>query len=145
MNMHLGRFGWIVVSGVIWLIIGFFLLSMGLYLLILQPSLQSQEYAMVLVCLGLGLGFIKGRFILSKTAQKAVKKVLLISEPISILQVYPPIYLGLIISMMLLGIGLKWLEIASYIRGVIDVAVGFALINASRVYFQAAYILKKQR
>lgn len=47
--MHLGRFGWIVVSGVIWLIIGGFLLSIGLYLLILQPSLQSREHAMVLV------------------------------------------------------------------------------------------------
>ncbi|PWU15453.1 MAG: hypothetical protein C5B45_02560 [Chlamydiae bacterium] len=143
--MRLGRFGWIVVSGVIWLIIGGFLLSMGLYLLILQPSSQRQEYAMALVCLGLLLGFIKGCFILSKTAQKAVKKVLLISEPISILQVYPPIYLGLIVSMMLLGIGLKWLEIDSYIRGVIDVAVGFALINTSKVYFQSAYVLKKQR
>ena len=139
--MHLGRFGWIVVNGVIWLIIGGFLLSMGLYLLILQ----RREHAMVLVCLGLVLGFIKGSFILSKTAKKAIKRISLISEPISILQVYPPIYLGLIVGMMLLGMGLKWLEIAAHIRGVIDVAVGFALINASRVYFQSAYELKKQR
>lgn len=143
--MHLGRFGWIVVSGVIWLVVGSCLLSIGLYLLILQSSLQSQDYVAILVCLGFVLGFIKGRFVLSKTAQKAVKKVLLISEPISILQVYPPIYLGLIVGMMLLGMGLKWLEIAAHIRGVIDVAVGFALINASRVYFQSAYVLKKQR
>lgn len=143
--MHLGRFGWIVVSGVIWLVAGSCLLSIGLYLLILQSSLQSQDYVAILVCLGFVLGFIKGRFVLSKTAQKAVKKVLLISEPISILQVYPPIYLGLIVGMMLLGMGLKWLEIAAHIRGVIDVAVGFALINASRVYFQSAYVLKKQR
>lgn len=142
--MHLGRFGWIVVNGVIWLIVGGFLLSMGLYLLILQPSLQSREYAMVLVCLGLVLGFIKGSFILSKTAKKAIKRISLIPEPISILQVYPPIYLGLIIGMMLLGMGLKWLEITS-IRGVVDIAVGFALMNASRVYFQSAYILKQQR
>ena len=143
--MHLGRFGWIVVSGVIWLVVGSFLLSIGLYLLILQSSLQSQDYVVILVCLGFVLGFIKGRFVLSKTAQKAVKKVLLISEPLSSLPVYPPIYLGLIVGMMLLGMGLKWLEIAAHIRGVIDVAVGFALINASRVYFQSAYVLKKQR
>ena len=143
--MRLGRFGWIVVSGVIWLITGGFLLSMGLSLLILQPSLQSQEYAMLLVCLGFILGFIKGRFILSKTARKVVNKILSIAEPISILQVYPPIYLGLIIGMMLMGVGLKRLEIASLIRGVVDVAVGFALISASRVYFQSAYVLKKQR
>ncbi|KAG6559690.1 hypothetical protein RHABOEDO_000778 [Candidatus Rhabdochlamydia oedothoracis] len=141
--MRLGRFGWIVVSGVIWLIIGGFLLSMGLYLLILQPSLQSREHAMVLFCLGLVLGFIKGYFILSKTAQKAVKRISLIPEPISILQVYPPIYLGLVIGMMLLGMGLRWLEITSSIRGVIDVAVGFALMSTSRVYFQSAYILKQ--
>lgn len=139
--MYLGRFGWIVVSGAVWFIIGGFLLSMGLYFLVLQP----QKSSMILVSLGLALGFIKGRFILSKTAQKAVKKIQLISEPISFLQVYPPIYLGLIASMMLLGIGLKWLEIAFYIRGVIDVAVGFALINASTIYFRSAYVLKKQR
>lgn len=143
--MHLGRFGWIVLSGAVWLLVGGFLLSMGLYLLILQPSLQSRELTMLLVSLGLVLGFMKGRFILSKTAQKAVKKVLLIAEPISFFQVYPPIYLGLIASMMLLGIGLKWLEIASHIRGIIDTAVGFALINASIIYFQSAYVLKKQR
>jgi hypothetical protein len=143
--MHLGRFGWIVLSGAVWLIVGGFLLSMGLYLLILQSSLHSRELVVLLVSLGLVLGFIKGRFILSKTVQKAVKKVLFIVEPISFFQVYPPIYLGLIASMMLLGIGLKWLEIASHIRGVIDIAVGFALINASIIYFQSAYVLKKQR
>lgn len=139
--MHLGRFGWIVVSGLVWLIVGGFLLSMGLYLLILQP----QKSSMMLLSLGLVFGFIKGRFILSKTALKAVKKIQQISGPISFLQVYPPIYLGLIASMMLLGVGLKSLEIAFYIRGVIDVAVGFALINASTIYFRSAYMLKKQR
>lgn len=143
--MHLSRFGWMVVSGTIWLIIGGGLLSMGFYLLILQPSSQSRERATILMCLGLALGFIKGRFILSKTAEKAVKRISLIPEPISVLQIYPPIYLGLITAMMLLGIGLKWLEITYSIRGVIDVAVGFALMNASRVYFQSAYILKQQR
>lgn len=140
--MRLGRFGWLILSGVIWLIIGGFLLSMGLYLLILQSSSQNREHVVILVCLGLILGFIKGRFILFKTAQKAVKRISLIPKPISILQAYPPIYLGLILGMMLLGIVLKWLEITSSIRGVIDVAVGFALMNSSRAYFQSAYILK---
>lgn len=140
MNMHLGRFGWIVVSGIIWLIIGSFLLSVGLYLLILQ----SHEHAIALTFLGLVLGVIKGSFILSKTAKKAIKRIFLFPEPISILQVYPPIYLGLIIGMLLLGMGLKWLEITS-IRGIIDVAVGFALMSASRVYFYSAYLLKQQR
>lgn len=143
--MHLGRFGWIVLSGAIWLIVGWFLLSMGFYLLVLQPSLWSRELTLALVSLGLVLGFIKGRFILSKTAKKAVEKILITSEPISFLQVYPPVYLGLMACMILLGMGLKWLEIASPIRGVIDTAVGFALINASVIYFQSAYILKKQR
>lgn len=143
--MHLGRFGWIILSGSVWLIVGGFLLSMGLYLLILHPSSQNQEFKMLLVFLGLVLGFIKGRFILSKTVQKVVKKVLFIAEPISFFQVYPPIYLGLIAGMMFLGMGLKWLEIAPYIRGIIDTAVGFALINASILYFQSAYALKKQR
>lgn len=138
--MHLGRFGWIVVSGIIWLIIGSFLLSVGLYLLILQ----SHEHAIALTFLGLVLGVIKGSFILSKTAKKAIKRIFLFPEPISILQVYPPIYLGLIIGMLLLGMGLKWLEITS-IRGIIDVAVGFALMSASRVYFYSAYLLKQQR
>lgn len=138
--MHLGRFGWIVVSGIIWLIIGSFLLSVGLYLLILQ----SHEHAIALTFLGLVLGVIKGSFILSKTARKAIKRIFLFPEPISILQVYPPIYLGLIIGMLLLGMGLKWLEITS-IRGIIDVAVGFALMSASRVYFYSAYLLKQQR
>lgn len=139
--MHLGRLGWIVISGAVWCIVGGFLLSLGLYLLISSP----QKNIMIFIPLSLALGLIKGHFILSKTAQKAVKRVLLISEPISFIQVYPPIYLGLIASMMLLGVGLKWLEIAYYIRGVIDVAVGFALMNASTTYFRSAYILKKQK
>jgi hypothetical protein len=138
--MHLGRLGWIVIGGIVWMVVGVFLLLMGLYLLVLQP----QENTALLLALGLVIGFIKGYFILSNAAEKAVKKVLLFSEPISFLQVYPPVYLCLIASMMLLGMGLKWVEMPYYIRGVVDVAVGFALINASITYFRAAYALKKR-
>lgn len=137
--MHLGRLGWIVISGAVWCIVGGFLLSLGLYLLI-----SCQKNTIILIPVSLILGFIKGRFILSKTAQKAVKRILLISEPISFLQIYPPVYLGLIASMMLLGMGLKWLDLTYYIRGAVDIAVGFALVNASTTYFRSAYILKKQ-
>jgi uncharacterized membrane protein len=150
---------WIGFSGVIWFVVGVFLLFLGVKLVVfsieegaahspllskLYAIFKSREYAaLILVTGGLFLGFIKGRFVLSKTARRVVDRICALSDPIRFFDVYSGWYLALIACMMLLGMGLRWMHVPSDLRGSIDIAVGSALMNGAMFYFRA--ILKKRK
>jgi len=118
--------GWIIGSGLLWLVGGVFLLHKGV-------SLVGSSW---LLFLGVALGFIKGRMVFAKTVQRIVKRIRSLSLPIRISQVYPPVYLAVIGVMVLFGVGLRF--VPEQVRGVIDVAVGSALIQGAILYFRAA-------
>jgi hypothetical protein len=82
---------------------------------------------------------MKGRFVLSKTVRRVVHRISSLSEPIRFLDVYSAKYFVLIASMILLGMTLRWLSVPSDIRGMIDVAVGSALMNGAMLYFRACF------
>ena len=152
---------WIAISGAIWFIVGMGLLVLGLNFIVLKARMDPMETTsliarlsplaggreqagMALIIIGLIVGFIKGRFVLVKTVQRVVHRIVSLKPPISIGQVYSKGYVLLILGMILLGMSMKWLKIPQEIRGTIDVAIGSALINGAMAYFRSAFSVNKQ-
>ncbi len=149
--LHMKHRGWVVLSGFVWFIAGGFLLSKGLRL-ITEAAFQmdslsyrmkdtfgsSQQAASVLIAIGLVIGFFKGRFVLAKTVRRVVTRIVSLPLPIKLQDAYSPSYWILIASMMALGMVFRFLPIAMDLRGLIDVAIGSALINGAMLYFRAA-------
>jgi len=122
----------VALSGILWLAIGFLLLVRGLNILSSMEEVGNRP--LVLVCTGLFLGFLKGRFVLSKTANKAVDRITSMHEPLPITAVFPLKYFLLIGIMMGVGILAKFLP--DQARIVICVAVGSGLINGASQYLR---------
>lgn len=130
---------WIFVSGLIWVAAGFMLLYKGLRFLSDGVDAQNQARATWLIAVGLLIGFIKGRFILSKTVRRLVLRIVSLEQPIRAKDVYPMSYWILLSSMMAMGFLLRYVPLEW--RGCIDVAIGSALLNGSLLYFRAARAL----
>lgn len=142
---------WIAVTGFIWLVIGGSLLYKGLHLISSAASTTDslcfslrnlfgspQQAGTALIALGLFIGFLKGRFVLSKTVHRVSVRIGHLPHPIRFFDVYAPSYWILIGSMIALGVSLRFLPISIDVRGLIDVAVGSALLNGSMLYFRFA-------
>jgi hypothetical protein len=159
--MFLSKTSWIAISGVIWFIVGIGLLTLGLNFIVFkaQSDLSDttsliakltrvaggrDQAALVLVMIGLIIGFIKGRFVLAKTVRRVVERILSLQMPVQFSQVYSRGYLMLIGGMILLGMSMKWLGLPDEVRGLIDVAIGSALMNGATAYFRIALTLKRE-
>lgn len=157
--MRFGHVPAIILSGAIWLAIGCFLTFKGLVyfshafvatshgpLLDLYQNLfhEKERGAMFLIFTSLVFGVFKGRLVLSKTVVKSVKRLLLIPGPLGIRDLFPVSYVILIMSMMSLGLLLRFLPIKFDIKGFVDLAVGSALINGAFLYFKQALSLKAE-
>lgn len=143
---------WVVISGFVWFFMGASLLYKGLHLMTeaafqkgsLCFQLQGtffktpQEGATFLMAVGLLIGFLKGRFVLAKTVRRVVSRIAALPLPIRLKDAYSPSYWILIGSMMLLGMTFRFLPIPIDVRGVIDIAIGSALINGAMLYFRMA-------
>lgn len=140
---------WIFVSGLVWIGAGVMLLYKGLRFVAegtqLEGSLSDQfrgvfgspeQAGTGLIAIGLLLGFIKGRFVLSKTARRVMARILALSPPIHFSQVYAPSYWLLIAGMVGLGMSLRFLPFPVDGRGVVDIAIGSALIHGAMFYFR---------
>ena len=160
--MNLSKTAWIVISGIVWFVVGIGLLSLGLNFIIFKAQMEMfettsliaklaplaggrEKAALVLITLGLVMGFIKGRFILVKTVRRVVERILSLSLPIQLSQVYSRGYLLLIGGMILLGMSMKWIGLFTEVRGVIDVAIGSALMNGAMAYFRIAFSVNKKK
>jgi hypothetical protein len=134
-----------LLSGAVWMAVGCFLLPLGLKLLVVSPQgplLNSlgggEQVALLLVALGLCIGYMKGRYVLGKTAAKGIEHIKSLPNPSSIAKIYGPKYLILLGGMVALGISIKYFGVPNDIRGLVDVAVGTALIQGAAVYFRFA-------
>jgi hypothetical protein len=149
----------IVLSGLVWFVVGVGLLSLGINILIAlaihdqaamvtsQPLLQflstlsgtKEAAVMVLLAFCLFVGYMKGRYVLGKSAIRGINRILAFPKPMHLKNIYSPKYYILLASMMFLGFLAKLLP--SDIRGTVDVIIGAALINGAIIYFRAAYEL----
>lgn len=148
----------VAISGVIWLAVGCFLLPQGLKLLLTSPSSDAEApllrllapylggaetTALLLIVLCLLVGRLKGNYVLRKSVQRSINRIVTFPNPTSIANIYSRGYYLLFGSMVLLGMSIKWLGLANDIRGVIDVAIGAALITGAMLYFRQAIALRK--
>ncbi|MBN9378158.1 MAG: hypothetical protein BGO14_05785 [Chlamydiales bacterium 38-26] len=148
----------IIISGLIWLAVGSFLLPLGLNFLmsaaenvrfqadqypllnlLMSLSPQVENAIIFLISAGLLVGFFKGRFVLGKSAYKGVERIRNFSDPTEFKNIYSAKYYILLACMMGLGFSMKYLGIPADVRGFIDVAIGAALINGAMVYFRLAF------
>ncbi|MBS0604000.1 MAG: hypothetical protein JSS60_03065 [Verrucomicrobia bacterium] len=159
--MHLSKTTWIAISGVVWFIVGVGLLTLGLNFIVFKAQMEAHETtsliakmapvaggreqaALALITIGLIIGFIKGRFVLVKTVRRVVERILKLELPIKFSEVYSKGYLILIGGMILLGMSMKWLGLPAEVRGLIDVAIGSALMNGATAYFRVALAVNKE-
>jgi hypothetical protein len=146
----------IIFSGLIWLGVGCFLLPLGLNFLLQAiqdthlhgdsnyPLLRLfstftsnvENAIVILIAMGLLIGYSKGRYILGKSALKGVQRIRSFPNPMELKNIYSAKYYILLALMMGLGISMKYLGIPPDVRGVIDVAIGGALINGAMIYFR---------
>lgn len=153
--MKLSHTKLIVISGLIWFAVGFYLLQLGLNLLLggvhvniadnypLLKALSSilgtgEMAAIVLVAIALFIGYLKGRYVLGKSAQKGVGRILAFPNPAPLSKIYSPKYYVLLALMMGLGVSIKYIGLNDDVRGFIDAIIGSALINGAMVYFRLA-------
>lgn len=159
--MQLSKVTWIAISGLVWFVVGIGLLTLGLNFIVFKAQMMPNETtsliakiapmaggreqgALALIAIGLVIGFIKGRFVLVKTVKRVSERILALEMPIKISQVYSRGYIFLIGGMILLGISMKYLGLPSEIRGLVDVAVGSALMNGASAYFRVAMHVRKE-
>ena len=129
------------VAGLIWIIVGLFLIyrGSGLYNLAVIEQNTNKETLIISIILGVVIGIIKGKFVLSKTALRNRNRINQLVPPLSIHQIFSGAFYGLIVGMMILGFLLR--EFNSYFGGYVVVAsiycgIGMALIAASSVYWK---------
>ena len=129
------------IAGLIWVIVGLFLIyrGSGLYNLAVIEQNTSKETLIISIILGVVIGILKGKFVLSKTALRNRNRINQLVPPISIHQVFSGPFYGFIAGMMILGFLLR--EFNGYLGGYVVVAsiycgIGMALIAASRVYWK---------
>jgi hypothetical protein len=82
----------------------------------------------------LAIGFAKGNFVLPKIARKNVARIEQLPEKSPIYMTFSLKSWLLVGSMMLIGTIIRLLGAPHFVRGIIYVAVGFALALGSRAY-----------
>lgn len=149
----------IFLSGFVWLAVGSFLLSLGLNFIVeallkenvaqSHPILNFLAHylgsldtaALVWVIFALLIGFLKGRSVFSKSVNRSVNRILALPNPSSLSKIYTPSYYLLLGAMVLLGVLIRFAPLD--IRGGVDVAVGYALINGAVLYFRQAWLARR--
>jgi hypothetical protein len=146
----------ILISGLVWLAIGCFLLPLGLNFIVesllednasahAHPLLSffssyvggMEQAALILVAVSLSVGFLKGRYVFAKSVSRSVNRILSLPNPAPITQIYAWHYYILLGSMVFIGILVRYLS--NDIRGVVDVTIGAALINGAALYFREVW------
>lgn len=135
----------IILSGLIWFAIGLWLLNLGINFLV-EASKDPRKAAIIfsetalftLLAVALMIGFLKGRFVLSKTVERNTNRL---KTENSLFSLFTPAYLVLIAVMVGLGFLVRFLPID--VRGFVDVAIGAALINGAMLYFRKAAVINQ--
>lgn len=149
----------IAFSGALWMAVGLYLLPLGIRFLLTAAQangegyylfqglsalgINSEQAALVLLAMGLAVGYAKAKTVLAKTVKKGVERIQQLPAKASLAAIYTPKYLLLIGFMVLLGLSLKWFAVPLDIRGFVDVTIGAALINGAMLYFRNSYALVK--
>lgn len=157
---RVSHFTLIFLSGLVWMVVGCFLLPLGLNFIVETLLLENaniprpvlnflapyagglDQAALVLISFALLIGFLKGRRIFTRSVQRSVDRILALPNPTSLSKIYTPSYYILLGSMIALGVLIRFTTLD--IRGAVDVAIGTALINGAMCYFRYAWLARRQ-
>ncbi|NGX38201.1 MAG: hypothetical protein K1000chlam2_01373 [Chlamydiae bacterium] len=152
----------IALAGFIWFSVGLMLLIKGLKLVILAayfseektgPILNFLMYAttgailpsvLIIILLGLILGFVKGKWVLGKAAKRTVTRLYPLRGSIRLTKLYRLRDYLLIVGMIGLGRIISWVNLPGDIHAFIDITIGSALINGAMIYFRYAIKFKDE-
>jgi hypothetical protein len=121
----------------LWLVGGLVLTGMGITALQAatpgwEPWVWGGSIAVALI-----IGFGKGKFVLAKTSQRNIDRLNQLPEPQKPIHVYSVRSWVMISLMVLISLSLTWLDAPMEWRGLVRLAVGFALIMSSLAYLKA--------
>lgn len=151
----------IVISGLIWFAMGFWLFSKGINFLItstktldalketliiknftLDPQ-RAQEMAIMFLLVALLVGYLKARVILSKTANRVIQNIVSKENPAPLSAAFEKKIIILILVMGGIGMLINFTGMPIDLRGFIDTAIGAALINGASFFFREAKKVKE--
>jgi len=158
-GMILSKRTWFIISTIKWLAVGVMLLMKGLRLTVAAAEMATgstpllktflsfagsrHQGSLLIICLGLLIGFIKGRTILAKTVSRIADRIHLYPGGLTLKQAYDMKYWIVLGLMMAIGLLFRVLPIPQDIHGGIDVAIGSALINGAMLYLR--HVLTPQK
>ncbi len=147
------------IQGAVWLGVGVFLVCKGVLLitiLLTYPEFGSSLFVkgashlggtgngvVLLICLGLFIGWLKARFVLIRVIRKNVTRLLQMPSPIPLKKIYEGRYYLILALMISLGILPRTLGLKNDIHGFIALTIGAALLNGSFLYFRFSLEVKK--
>lgn len=156
----------IVISGLIWSVVGMMLMTLGVHHLMdafrlwdvlgqagsfsvlkslsfLFKEPQAAMTVFILICIT--LGYLKGHFVLSRSVLRGVQQITSYPNPTGIQNLYAKKYYFILFGMMGLGMFLRWLKLPEDLHGGIDLVIGCALLKGALHYFKLAWAEKKGR
>lgn len=137
MHKHTARVIALNIMGCLWGYMGMHLIRKGI------PSLfmdHSFAFALSMTLVALVIGFSKSIFVLKKAAARLVSRVEKVNSYLSIFKLFDLRFLVLILAMM--GLGITMAQIPGFVeaKGVLRVAIGYALLQSSFFFFKPAFI-----
>ena len=141
------------IQGIIWLMIGSILVTMGYRFLMVSeelkmignlPLLHSLSFlginqATVILVLGsILIGGLKGYYVLAKAASKQLLRLAGLPSPMTYSQLFEVRYLLLVGLMIGLGFLLRTFPVD--VRGCVDLAIGIALLFGSTIFFRQNFL-----
>ncbi|PIS01693.1 MAG: hypothetical protein COT84_01245 [Chlamydiae bacterium CG10_big_fil_rev_8_21_14_0_10_35_9] len=128
-------------TGMIWLSGGMNLVIKGTRLI--TENHFNIPFLVTLFSLAVLIGTFKNVFIFKKVVKRVVDRIASLKMPISIFKIYDRRFYILIALMIMVSVLLNALRVPSVIRGFVDFAIGFGLIQGAFRYFKFALALKK--
>ncbi len=132
--LRLGREQLLKLAFFLWALGGFSLTVGGAFRL----SETLGEVGPVMLALGVVgaviIGVGKGKFVLSKTSKRNIERINAFTEPQKAVHVYSLRSWIIIGIMLLISAALNWFEVPPFWRGIVNLAVGLALLMSSLAY-----------
>ena len=129
-----------LLAAALWLSGGVVLLYKGVTLLLEADSLQPENvWTWLTVILGLGIGWLKVKYIFSHSCRRNLSRISRLSKPM-IWQFYRPGFLVFLTAMVIIGSTLSRMSHGNYpfliVMVIIDFSLATALFGSSYVFWQ---------
>lgn len=111
----------------------------GLYRALLSWLHTSERASIFLIVLGISLGLLKAKAVMSKAASKNAQRLVGLQQ-VSLIQIFDPKLWIIIAAMMGLALVMTKIGVPTDWRSVVDIAVGTALIQGASHYFRLARV-----